>query len=208
HCSPAPPRLLSYGDYDAVGESSQIICFFPSWGLRAARVRSHRENPGLTRLFAVTGHTPAAGIHTTPGPHSLRRQRLLPVTTHCHSARQSCAVSRVAPRISSPARTRRSLTPCDWRHTLGHHRAAGSGVGSPHGWSVRRIARQRTNSRRANATIAFFFESPFSCRRGHFWRAQRLYRRLHQAHSTNAAQRSFGPRRGIRPRRSVVPLWY
>jgi hypothetical protein len=59
------------------------------------------------------------------------------------------------------------------------------------------MAQQRTNSFRARATTAFFFDSPLPCSRTQVSRAQALYRRLHHAHSTNAARRSFGPRRVI-----------
>jgi hypothetical protein len=54
------------------------------------------------------------------------------------------------------------------------------------------MAQHRTNSFRANATTAFFFEQPLAWSRSQVFRAHGLYRRLHQAHSTNAARRSLG----------------
>ena len=110
------------------------------------------------------------GSHTTPGPHSLRTAWVT-VTMHGHSARQSCAVTRVAPRISIP-HSNPSLADSVWFVQAAVD--SGSGVGARHGWPVRKIAQQRTNSFRASATIAFFLDNPLACSRSQVSRAQRL----------------------------------
>lgn len=52
--------------------------------------------------------------------------------------------------------------------------AAGKTNGSFHAVPVRNIPQHRTRSFRANATMAFFFETPFSCNRTHVAKAQAL----------------------------------
>ena len=151
HSSPARPRLLSGVDYDAVGESSQFTSFSFLGSSHADRVVRGRS-PGFTRLFAVTGHAPAAGITYDPGCRIRYGQRR--VTADRHSARHKL---RGRPGGSSDLipHSNPSLVDSVWFGQA----AAGSGVGR-HGWPVRRIAQHRTSSFRASATTAFFFDSP------------------------------------------------
>src|SRR5262249_60088317 len=46
---------------------SQVSSFFPPAGVFWAGEYEAAGSPGLTRLFAVTGHAPAAGITFDPG---------------------------------------------------------------------------------------------------------------------------------------------
>jgi len=87
---------------------------------------------------------------------------------------------------------------------------AGSGTGSArHGFPSRSMAQHRTNSFRARATIAGFFRlTPPPVSRAYCALAHGLYRNMHHAHSTNSFRKIPGPRRVIRPFRSVTPLWY
>ncbi len=137
------------------------------------------------------------GSHTTPRPHSFRTASV----TMCNSP--WTPRSAVIRGHSGGSSDHPLFRPVRWSHCV----EATTGSGLCHGVPVRRIAQQRTRILRARATTAFFLDNPLPCRRSQVSLAQWLYRRLHQAHSTSAARRTFGPRRVMRPRRSVSPLW-
>ncbi|WP_238537843.1 hypothetical protein, partial [Zavarzinella formosa] len=59
----------------------------------------------------------------------------------------------------------------------------------------------------AGATIAGFFRvEPPPVSRAYCSRARGLYSNMHQAHSAGSFRRTPGPRRVMRPWRSVMPL--
>jgi hypothetical protein len=104
---------LSWVDDEAVGSQAPVVEFLVFSSHGCFPVSPVRNNPGLTRRFAVTGSSPRPqGSHTTPGPPSFGRTCSNDTEVSLNRPDSSFAVTRLFPRIHPRLRPGSSCVMC------------------------------------------------------------------------------------------------